>query len=203
MLRFIFGKYIIMLTSYFIKVILVLGGMKIGKGFRVDGFPRIIGKKTNITIGDNVSIMKGVELKTRGGGEIQILNNVKIDNGVRIIAANNATVKINNFAKIMFNSNINAGADITIGTKSGISAFCMVNSSLHRVEKDDNFMDQGYDHMAIVIGDDVQIGSHSYIMPGVKISNKAMISTHSVIQNDIPEYAIVAGIPARVVGSRK
>ena len=76
MLRFIFGKYIIMLTSYFIKVILVLGGMKIGKGFRVDGFPRIIGKKTNITIGDNVSIMKGVELKTRGGGEIQILNNV-------------------------------------------------------------------------------------------------------------------------------
>ena len=184
-------------------MILMLGGMRIGKGFKIEGFPKIVGKKANITIGNNVSIMKNVELKTRGGGKIQILNNVKIDNGVRIIAANNATVKINNFAKIMYNAYVGGGADISLGIKSGISAFTMVNSSLHLFDKSSNFMDQGYKHEEIFIGNDVQIGSHSYIMPGVRISNKAMISTHSVVQDNIPEFSIVSGIPARVVGTRK
>jgi acetyltransferase-like isoleucine patch superfamily enzyme len=192
-----------MLVSYFIKLVLALGGMKIGKGFKIEGFPKIVGKKANITIGDNVSIMKNVELKTRGEGRIKILNSVKIDNGVRIIAANNATIKINNFSKIMYNAYVGGGANISLGVKSGISAFTMVNSSVHLFDKGSNFMDQGYEHKEIVIGDDVQIGSHSYIMPGVKISNKAMISTHSVVQDNIPEFAVVSGIPARLVGTRK
>ena len=54
----------------------------------------------------------------------------------------------------------------------------------------------------ISIGDDVQIGTHSYVLPGVTIYKGALISTHSVVQEDIPEYTIVAGTPARAVGIR-
>ena len=201
MIKLIFKNYFFII-SFVVKIILLLSGMKIGKGFRIDGIPKIVGKRRNIQIGDNVMIMKDVELKTRSNGRIVIYNNVKIDKGVRIIAANKAVVKINDFAKIMFNSNINAGANISIGKKSGVSAFCMINSSHHKIEKGKNFMDQAYDHKPIYIGNDVQIGSHSYILPGVNISNGAMISTHSVVQDDIPENAIVAGFPARAVGLR-
>ena len=192
-----------MIISYIIKIFLVLGGMKIGQGFRIDGFPKIVGKKSNISIGDNVVIMRNVELKTRGEGKIKILDSVKIDNGVRIIASNCATVKLNNFSKVMYCSYVGGGANISLGVKSGISAFCMVNSSVHLFDKDSNFMDQGYEHKEILIGDDVQIGSHSSIMPGVIILNKVMVSTHSVVHDNIPELAVVAGIPARLVGSRK
>jgi acetyltransferase-like isoleucine patch superfamily enzyme len=192
-----------MLISYFIKIILMIGGMQIGKGFRIEGFPKIVGKKSNISIGDNVVIMKNVELKTRSEGKIKILDGVKIDNGVRIIAANAATIKLNSFSKVMYCSYVGGGADISLGFKSGISAFCMVNSSVHLFDKDSNFMDQGYEHKEIKIGDDVQVGSHSYVMPGVTISNKVMVSTHSVVQDNIPEFSVVAGIPARLVGSRR
>ena len=47
--------------------------------YSVLSLPKIVGKRRNIQIGDNVMIMKDVELKTRSKGRIVIDNNVKID----------------------------------------------------------------------------------------------------------------------------
>jgi virginiamycin A acetyltransferase len=51
----------------------------------------------------------------------------------------------------------------------------------------------------ITIGNDVWIGSGSYIMPGVKIGNGVTVAANSVVTKDVIDYAIVAGCPARVV----
>jgi acetyltransferase-like isoleucine patch superfamily enzyme len=197
------GEPGVKMFSLIIKLILKIKGIQIGKNFRIEGIPKIIGNVSNISFGNNVTIMDNVELKVRDVGKIEILDNVKIDHGVRIISANDAVVKINSYSKIMFNSIINAGEDIIIGNKTAISAFCIINSSMHLNLKNKNFIDQGYSNEPISIGDDVQIGTHSYVLPGVTINKGALISTHSVVQEDIPEYTIVAGIPARAVGIRK
>lgn len=44
------------------------------------------------------------------------------------------------------------------------------------------------------------IGSGAIIMAGVTISPWAMVGAGAVVTKDVPEYAIVAGVPARVVG---
>ena len=52
------------------------------------------------------------------------------------------------------------------------------------------------------IGHDVWIGSHVALKPGITIGNGACIATGSVVTRDVPPYAIVAGIPAKVIKYR-
>ncbi|MEY0719389.1 CatB-related O-acetyltransferase [Providencia alcalifaciens] len=52
------------------------------------------------------------------------------------------------------------------------------------------------------IGNDVWIGVNSIILDGVKIGNGAIIAAGSVVTKDIPDYAIVGGIPAKIIKYR-
>jgi acetyltransferase-like isoleucine patch superfamily enzyme len=54
----------------------------------------------------------------------------------------------------------------------------------------------------ITIGDDVLIGANSVILPATEIGRGAVIGAGSVVQGQIPEFAIAAGSPAKVVGHR-
>lgn len=53
-----------------------------------------------------------------------------------------------------------------------------------------------------VIGNDVWIGYDSLIMPGVRIGNGAIISSRSVVVQDVPAYSIVGGNPAKIIRQR-
>jgi UDP-2-acetamido-3-amino-2,3-dideoxy-glucuronate N-acetyltransferase len=44
------------------------------------------------------------------------------------------------------------------------------------------------------------VGANSVIMPGVTIGEKALIGAGSVVTKDVPDKAVVAGNPARVIG---
>lgn len=44
------------------------------------------------------------------------------------------------------------------------------------------------------------IGSNATILPGVTIGEKAIIGSGAVVTHDVPDYAIVVGVPARVIG---
>lgn len=52
------------------------------------------------------------------------------------------------------------------------------------------------------IGNDVWIGSRVTIMQGVHVSNGAVIGAGSVVTKDVPPYAIVAGVPAKIIKYR-
>ena len=53
-----------------------------------------------------------------------------------------------------------------------------------------------------VIGNDVWIGWHAIITPGVSIGDGAIIAAGAVVTHDVPPYAIVGGIPAKVIRKR-
>jgi UDP-2-acetamido-3-amino-2,3-dideoxy-glucuronate N-acetyltransferase len=44
------------------------------------------------------------------------------------------------------------------------------------------------------------IGSNATILPGITIGENAMIGAGAVVTSDVPDHAIVVGVPARVVG---
>lgn len=54
----------------------------------------------------------------------------------------------------------------------------------------------------ISIADDVLIGAGSVILPDTEIGRGAVIGAGSVVQGSIPDYAIAAGSPAKVIGQR-
>jgi len=51
---------------------------------------------------------------------------------------------------------------------------------------------------SVEIGNDVWIGQGVFIKSGVKIGNGAIVAAHSVVAADVPPYAVVAGVPARI-----
>lgn len=53
----------------------------------------------------------------------------------------------------------------------------------------------------IEICDNVFIGARAMIMPNLKIGPNAVVAAGSVVTKDVPEGVVVAGIPARVIGS--
>lgn len=51
----------------------------------------------------------------------------------------------------------------------------------------------------IVIGNRVWIGSHSTVLAGVTVGKNAVIAAGSVVTKDVPDNAVVAGVPAKVI----
>ena len=54
----------------------------------------------------------------------------------------------------------------------------------------------------VTIGHDVWIGAHALILSGVRIGHGAVVAAGSVVSRDVPPYAIVAGVPARILKYR-
>lgn len=54
----------------------------------------------------------------------------------------------------------------------------------------------------VVVEDDVWLGYGAIVLSGVTIGHGAIVSAGSVVTRDVPPYAIVAGVPARQVGTR-
>lgn len=75
----------------------------------------------------------------------------------------------------------------------------MVNGFLKKARPD---MDFGYRERlgCVEIMDNVYVANHAIILPDVRIGKNCIISTGSVVTQDIPENSIVAGNPAKVVG---
>lgn len=56
-----------------------------------------------------------------------------------------------------------------------------------------------YSKGPVIIGNHVWLGNNVCIMPGVTIGDGAIVGANSVVTHDVPAYAVVAGIPARIV----
>jgi acetyltransferase-like isoleucine patch superfamily enzyme len=103
-----------------------------------------------------------------------------------------------------------------------VGAFCSINSSaqilaggLHhhewvtsfamrvRLELPGQFEDgHPWSKGDVVIGNDVWIGLEALVMSGVTIGHGAVVGARAVVTHDIPPYAVVAGVPARVIKYR-
>lgn len=94
-------------------------------------------------------------------------------------------------------------AKIVIGDNCLISYNVHMRTDMHNYEnKEILIQNQGHQEKDIVIGDDVWIGYGAQVMAGVKIGNGAVIAAGSIVTKDVPEYAVVAGIPSRIIKYR-
>lgn len=61
---------------------------------------------------------------------------------------------------------------------------------------------EGVTKGSVVVEDDVWIGENAIILSGVTIGQGAVIAAGAVVSNDVPAYAIVGGVPAKIIKYR-
>jgi acetyltransferase-like isoleucine patch superfamily enzyme len=200
---FIFGNRYSLFFGFLVKTILKIYGAKIGKKFKAFSFPTLmLSNAKYLIIGDNVTFVGCPEIRIYDDSKIYIESHSKIDEGVRIISAKNSIIKISRYSVIGCYSIINGGGNIIIGENCLISGFVYLQSSAHFSVRSKLIQEQGYSYKDIVLENDVWIGAHSSILPGVKIATGAIVGANSVVNKNVEQYSIVAGAPAKEIGKR-
>lgn len=65
-------------------------------------------------------------------------------------------------------------------------------------------MEQGFEEeRPVEIGNDVWIGDRVIILPGVNVGDVGILAAGAIVTHDVPPYAIVAGVPAKIIKMRK
>lgn len=88
---------------------------------------------------------------------------------------------------------------LVIGDHVDIASDVMIYNSEHDVNSEDFKAITAQ----VTIGNYVFVGPRAIILPGVKIGHGAVVAAGAVVSKDVPDFAIVGGVPASVIGERK
>lgn len=93
--------------------------------------------------------------------------------------------------------------DVTMGDGVRIGAHTSILGFNHRMSIESPVFTQGTWSKGITIGDDVWIGSGVTILDGLTVGDHVVIGAGAVITRDVPDWAVVAGNPARFIRDRR
>lgn len=141
----------------------------------------------DVEIGENTKIWHFCHIQkgARIGSNCSLGQNVNVSNNV----------KIGNEVKIQNNVSIYEGVEIEDGVFCGPS--CVFTNDLTPRAR---FPKGHANYVKTVVKEGASIGANATIVCGHTVGKCAMVASGAVVTKDVPDYALVAGVPARVIG---
>lgn len=138
--------------------------------------------KHNETYAVNIFNPDHVKVGNYTYGELNVLN-----------ANEHENLYIGNFCSIASNVTFVLNADHNTKTLSTypFKVKCLKSCKFEAISKGD-----------IIVDDDVWLGTNAVILSGVHIGQGAVVAAGAVVTNDVPPYAVVGGIPAKILKFR-
>jgi len=162
------------------------GRIRIGDRFASDADAVLDARSpeaVSIEIGSDVLFSRGVGLYTKGG-RIVLEERVQLGSLVTVMSGDGCTVRI--------------GRAVAVGPYALIGGATYRADDLEKpISEQGNVMRGG-----VTIGENSLIYARATILDGVTIGRGAIVAAGAVVTRDVPDYAIVGGIPAKVIGSR-
>jgi acetyltransferase-like isoleucine patch superfamily enzyme len=163
---------------------------------------------STLIVGDQFALASSAEVGAGEDGVIEIGEGVSV--GPRsLISTSGRKVKIG--SRTSFFSDCLVSGEVAIGEDCLFANNVTVLSGTHQIrgggtirENDAAFMKspdyRPYD--PITIGADSWLGANSVILPGVSLGKGTVVGANTVVTKSFPDYAILGGVPARIIGSR-
>lgn len=157
-----------------------------------------------IHIADGVVIDDLVVLDAKGSTN----QGIKIGRGVflgrgTILSCKNGDIELGEGTNIGFHSEIFSGSTVTVGRQGLFAANTYLVGGGHEFEQSEvAVVDQPRTSRGIALGDDVWLGAGATVLDGVRIGSHAVVGAGAVVTGDLPEGAVAAGVPARVIRTR-
>lgn len=158
-----------------------------------------------IRLGDGVIIDDYAVLDAKG------TENAGIDLGSGVIIGRNTVLSCKDGSlTVGKNSNIAMGcfiqsaAEVSIGENCLFAAFCyVIGGGDHKSDRTDiPVIAQGQVVLGIAIADNVWAGAGVKILDGVRVGRDAILGAGSIVRNDVPDWSVAVGIPAKTIRSR-
>ena len=157
-------------------------------------------------------LSQAFEKSGRGGAigrHVHLSGALSLELGERVALRDGCMLAGRGLIKIGDRSSINADCILTAMQSIDIGKDVMLAPRVYVLDVDHRFLDrqtpipaQGYDVAPVKIGDGVWVGTGVVITKGVTIGEGAIIAANSVVTKDVPSFAIVGGIPARLIKER-
>jgi acetyltransferase-like isoleucine patch superfamily enzyme len=104
---------------------------------------------------------------------------------------------------VLSDSHIDCSAAVAVGRGTQVGRRSQIFTHTHdTARRDVPVLDAPLRTAPVTIGDDVMLYNEVVVLPGVTIGDGAVVAVRAVVTRDVPPYAVVAGVPARVIGSR-
>ncbi|MDM7926901.1 MAG: glycosyltransferase [bacterium] len=158
-----------------------------------------------IEIGDGAVIDDGCVLDAKGRDN----KGIRIGAGVflgrnTILNCKNGDILLEDRANIGSNCTIFSASEVVVGAEELLAAYVYLVGGTHRFDDPDApVLNQGRESKGIRIGPGGWIGAHVTVFDGVSVGRHAVIGAGSVVNRNVPDYAIAAGVPAKAVRQRK
>jgi acetyltransferase-like isoleucine patch superfamily enzyme len=158
-----------------------------------------------IRIGDNVVVDDNCLLDAKGESN----QGITIGNGVfigrnSILSCKNGDIAIADGANIGFNCEVFSASRVSIGRDTLLAAYCYLIGGDHDFsDPSQPVLAQGRRSEGVAVGAGAWLGAGAKILDGVTIGDGAIVGAGAVVRTAVPDRAIAAGIPARVVGERQ
>lgn len=92
---------------------------------------------------------------------------------------------------------------LDIGSNVGVGPGVKIITSWHSEEGIEKpILHSRVEFAPVHIGDDADIGVGAIVLPGVTIGRGVQVGAGAVVARDVPDYTVVAGVPARFLRSR-
>ncbi len=92
---------------------------------------------------------------------------------------------------------------LVVGKGTRIASGAALYAFDHGMDPDREIRAQPVTSRGIIVGEDVWIGANAGITDGVRVGDHAVVAMGAVVTRDVPDWALVGGVPARVLGDRR
>ena len=97
---------------------------------------------------------------------------------------------------------IDGKGGVTIGDNVLIGPYVIITSAQHSFNNlDIPIILQPEERARVTIGNDVWIGTHSVILPGISIGDRVIIGANSVVTHDVEAHSLMVGSPAKRIST--